>query len=113
MLRYALLILGITGSILFFPFNFGNSHTCLAHKYIKSDASICCENPPGNEQPGHSTEVEINSGENHHLLSHYLYPFAFLWWISIGIVFLSYKYFKGIGSVKKKIKKDITGEKII
>jgi len=94
MIKYGLLVLGIAGSVLFFPFNFGNSGTCLAHKYIKSNMSICCESSPAKDRSDDCMGVETHTGENHHLLSHYLYPFAFLWWASIGLTVLQIRKFK-------------------
>jgi hypothetical protein len=83
-----LMVLGTAGMIVFFPYNFDNTHTCLAHKYVERDISSCCEELPGDADKDHCNPDGIHSGENHHLMSHYLYPFAFLWWTSIGLVVL-------------------------
>lgn len=88
MLKYGLVILGLAGFILFFPFNFGNSHSCLAHKYLTSKTPGCCNEHHVHGSSNRTTEVERIAQENHHLLSHYLYPFAFLWWGSIGLIVL-------------------------
>lgn len=102
MLKFAGIILGVSGIIAFFPFNFGNSHTCLAHKYIGSESHSCCENSQGNENSAHCNDINPTDSDNHHLTSLYLYPFGFLWWASIGLVVLQ---LRSIGLKRKRLDK--------
>ena len=88
MIKMVLIGLGIAGIIAFFPFNFDNTYTCLAHRYVKGDNSTCCGKNPEMIHSDQNHAVDSHSGASHHLMQHYLVPFAFLWWTSIGIVFL-------------------------
>jgi hypothetical protein len=88
MLKYSILVLGFAGIILFFPFNFGNGHSCLAHKYFKSSTAGCCDSYTQNDSSEAGMKMVTMPSHHNHLLKHYLYPFAFLWWTSIGLVFL-------------------------
>ena len=93
-LKLAFIIFGVLGIILFFPYNFENTHTCLAHKYIGSNSPSCFEYSQGNKGSEHCNDSVHNSRENHRLTSHYLYPFGFLWWASIGLVVLQVRNIK-------------------
>ena len=99
MFKYGILFVGIAGFIFFFPFNFGNSHSCLAHKYLKSNSPVCCLKQYSSNHSDHRIETEMNSVENHHLLGHYIYPFAFFWWASIGLIVIQ------IRNIKNKYKR--------
>jgi len=87
-LKFAFIIFGVSGIVLFFPYNFGNTHTCLAHKYLGPETSSYCENTQVSNGSEHCNDIDLTSRENHYLASHYLYPFGFLWWASIGLVVL-------------------------
>ena len=105
-----LLVTGIFGTIFFFPVNIDDSYTCLSHRLISQQKNHFL---PDKRPDFGAASVKRRESENSHLLiKKYFLPYALLWWISIGIVFLSYQYFKGIGSIEKKIKKNITGEKL-
>ena len=94
MFKYGILIMGLAGFILFFPYKFGNNHSCLAHKYLKSNLPECCLKQNISDHADHSIETDINPVANHHLLSHYIFPFAFLWWASIGLLVIQIRNIK-------------------
>jgi hypothetical protein len=87
---------------LFFPVNINDSYTCLSHRLLSQE-----KNHFSQDEHSEFDAASIHrkkSVDSHHLVKTYLLPYALLWWVSIGIVFLSYRYYKRIGPVEKKIK---------
>lgn len=86
-LLIALLLLGITGTILFFPFNFNNRYTCLYHRLFAPSEPVMNTVSGGHEQAELSQNIsDEHAGHLHHsgqLIPHYLHHFAFLWWGSL------------------------------
>jgi hypothetical protein len=101
MIKYGSILLGLAGFILFFPFNLGNGHSCLAHKFFKSTNSVHIADHQNHQQSRHIPEMQ--SVHKHHLLNQYLFPFAFLWWASIGLMVYQLRH-TGFTNHSKKIR---------
>ena len=71
-LLIGLTVLGLIGTVVFFPVNIGNHHTCLFHRFMDDSTYLS-----GTNMPGHS------EGEHHLILSAYLKSYAYFWWMSI------------------------------
>ncbi len=67
-LWWILVILGVLGGILFFPWPVGNSFTCLFHRFAMPAQSV------GTHHPGHQ------------LVDFYIQRFSFVWWGSLLLI---------------------------
>ena len=78
MVSFAMVVVGVTGVILFFPLNLDNAHTCFFHRLFSGDQGI---------NPGWAGFGTIpGEAEQHKLLQKYLVPFGFIWWFSLALV---------------------------
>ena len=76
-----LLLIGIMGTIFYFPCKFDNRKTCLCHSIYKEETS--------------EIVMEDNTCENAcALMKIYLIPYGFLWWASLALLFSSVYYLK-------------------
>lgn len=86
------MILGLIGTVLFFPVNLGNRYTCLFHR-LTSGAHPSAheltthrseESPAGGESsaPGSSAPV-ADEHHAHGILQHYVFTYGLLWWFSL------------------------------
>ena len=69
----ALIILGFVGAVLFCPAKMQGGKTCLFHQYISKS-----------EHESHNHDVVANHA--HHMERSYLFPFGFLWWLSLAFL---------------------------
>jgi hypothetical protein len=82
-----LLIIGIAGSILFFPVNIKNRHTCLGHKLMNNQQQELNKLDSDQNSMIHHTITSGHEGHQSLLLQRYVYPFGIFWWLSLGTVF--------------------------
>jgi len=100
------LIAGITGAVVFFPFNFNDRYTCLYHR-VCNPAQPVSSTPHHRHQAAAPENILDANPAGHHLaanslIPHYLNHFAFFWWASLLVVGLWLFLFKrknGIVSV--------------
>ena len=87
-LMLLLLLIGIAGSILFFPVNINNRYTCLGDKIVAHHQQRLNELDSLEKDMIH--HVNISGQSNHHdlLMQKYVYPFGIFWWLSLGVVSL-------------------------
>ena len=89
------LTVGVSGGILFFPFNFQDEYTCLFHRlfspghYHANGSGKNVERLDGSERHKHrlpgSSAIEMEED----LVNHYVVPFGLMWWSSLLLVALS------------------------
>jgi len=87
------LTVGVSGGILFFPFNFQDEYTCLYHRLYSLghsyDSNGSEKNFEGLAEPERhkhhlpgSNAIEMEED----LVNHYVVPFGLMWWSSLLLV---------------------------
>lgn len=85
-----IILLGLVGVVVFFPLKLGRDCTCLGQGCLNDDNGADLSAVPDTTQAGVSTEEEPAAYER--LLRHYLFPYAILWWGSVGLLVLGFYY---------------------
>ena len=103
------MIVGILGSVLFFPLNINNRYTCLVHRLFFHDHSYTVFTDSGSKLTATEALDQIEKfkqssqkAENEDfiqmmhdaLLKCYLMPFGLLWWTSLLFLALSIYWLK-------------------
>jgi hypothetical protein len=86
-----LVVIGLLGTVCFFPMDINSTYTCLFHQYFFDgvhDHSLHV----------HNSSMEGMQSHNSPLLDYYIIRFGFLWWGSIAVFVL------GLYAVRKKYK---------
>lgn len=79
-----LILFGLFGIILFFPWKFENGSTCVADDYFNVKSTV------------HPVNM------NYEMRMHrYILPYGFLWWLSIAILVYAFYRFYRSGRVNK------------
>ena len=105
--------IGLVGAIFFFPLKLDGSHTCICDKMI-CEKETCCQEGFSilNGQNNKIMQLGINNNSHMYhaeLLNEYLFPFAFLWWGSLIMVFSGFylmKKYKSRFDNKKSVFQD-------
>jgi len=84
-LNILLLLIGITGFILFFPVRLQQNNSCIGEKL----------------SPFNENRITLNETK-HQLTQKYVVPYGFLWWFSIAVTFWNVKLL----TQKKKVEKN-------
>ena len=82
------LIIGIAGSILFFPVNIKDRYTCLGHKLMNNQPQEFNKLDSHKNSMIHPTTTSDQADHHNLLLQKYVYPFGIFWWLSVGVVSL-------------------------
>lgn len=85
----SILLISVLGAIIFFPLNLKSGKTCLYHRMFGGDEE---------NLPGHVPYME----RAHIMLSRYLTPFGYMWWLSLAILAVSIYYLKSSKINSKK-----------
>lgn len=90
-LIYLLILSGVVGTVLFFPINLGNEHTCLYHRIFSKENGIHPSTPRYSSISGSNNQVSQDRSQEHlvqqkQLLDKYVIPYGLSWWGSLGLV---------------------------
>jgi|GEM_PF-3091320 hypothetical protein len=91
----ALLLVGILGAVLFFPFNYEDRYTCLYHRFSDRGESALNRSLTGtiqrrdgdhaHQHMGDIHSLRANSNDTEDLVRRYVFPFGLFWWGSLAI----------------------------
>lgn len=84
-----LVLVGVVGTVLFFPWKLENGRTCMAQRYIH----------------GEGLQAEGNSmmEHGHSLARYYVFHYGLFWWVSMGLIITGFCLVRK----KKPIEEDV------
>lgn len=90
-LVYLLICSGVVGTVLFFPINLGDEHTCLYHRVFVKKSGIRPQTSryssilESNDQASQDRSKE-HMVHQRQLLDKYVIPYGISWWGSLGLI---------------------------
>ncbi len=79
-----LFMIGIAGSVLFFPVRLPGGHTCVGHHFLKNSCPVSPTAMDRDAMLPENPETMVS------LTGVYVFPFGVLWWISLVILFWAF-----------------------
>jgi hypothetical protein len=80
----SLLIIGIIGTVFFFPLPLGNHDTCFYHRLFSQTEN----HHPTESNTTNTSHIAAENMQHHDVLREYILPFGLFWWSSIGLTVL-------------------------
>jgi hypothetical protein len=77
MIFWIIALLGVIGTVAFFPINIANRYTCLYHLYHRMVYA---------ESAVQHTDSHMSDANRHHLHEQYMSSFRFMWWGSLVLL---------------------------